>query len=159
MADINDNTTKNIMPYALVVSALIVAGAVIFTGVYLRSAPGDIDRVLEEGGGGQASVVTPEEPEYDIAILQGLAQCLTDNGMKFYGADWCGWCKRQKELFGEAVNALPYIECVDEETQEMTAQCQEVGISSFPTWISADGTKSPGYKSIEDLAQLSGCEL
>lgn len=156
MTNSNDNTNKNLMPYALVVSALIVACAVIFTGVYLKSdnpeGGGAITEVEKESG-------EPEEPQYDIAVLQGLAECLTDKGIKFYGANWCGWCKRQRELFGEAESALPYIECIDEETEEMTAECQERGISSFPTWISEDGVKSPGYKSIQDLAQLSGCEL
>ena len=93
--------------------------------------------------------LSPEE-------LETLAKCLSEKGAKFYGAYWCGWCNRQKEGFGEAAQYLPYVECSDEETREMTPECQAAGISSFPTW-EFDGEKKPGFKSPEELAELSGC--
>lgn len=98
------------------------------------------------------------EPEQGSS-LENLAKCLSERGMKFYGAYWCSWCKKEKELFGEAVEYLPYVECVDEETKEMTAECQEVGISSFPTWQLPNGELSSGFKSIEELSELSGCSI
>jgi len=91
--------------------------------------------------------------------LINFAKCLTEKEAKFYGTYWCGWCKKQKELFGEAAQYLPYIECIDEKTQQMTSQCQAAGIASFPTWEFPEKGKIPGYKDLEKLAELSGCQL
>jgi len=90
--------------------------------------------------------------------LEVLAKCLSEKGAKFYGASWCGWCKKQKELFGEAVQYLPYIECSEGGTQQMTSECQEAGVTSFPTW-EFKGEKESGFKSLEELADLSECSF
>ena len=107
----------------------------------------------------ETEIVEETETVPEITSLEAFAKCLDEKGMKFYGAFWCSWCAKQKELFGEAVQYLPYIECSDEETQEMTPECQETGISSFPTWGLPDGEKSTGFKTLEQLTELSGCEL
>lgn len=96
------------------------------------------------------------QPEASPEKLEALAKCLTERSVKFYGAYWCSWCNRQKESFGEAAQYLPYIECADKETGEMTSQCQTEGISSFPTW-EFEGEKALGFKEPEELAKLSGC--
>lgn len=157
------------MPTAMVIAGLIVAGAVIFTGFYLKgSTPADLKETLEEGAGPAAIEGTEPAGEetsqegtsqYATATLESFVTCLEDKGMKFYGAHWCGWCNKQKEEIGQLGQELLYVECVDQETGEMTQPCQETGITSFPTWILADGTKNPGYKPLEDLAKLSGCSL
>lgn len=109
----------------------------------------------------ETGVEIPEDIEAgpERASLEVFAKCLDEKGMKFYGAFWCSWCAKQKELFGEAVQYLPYIECSDEETREMTPECEEAGIASFPTWGLPGGEKSPGFKTLEQLTELSGCEL
>lgn len=89
--------------------------------------------------------------------MKRFAKCLTEAGVKFYGTYWCGWCDHQKELFGEAAKNIPYIECSEKETGKITFECQEAGITGFPTWQFSDGTRSSGYKSLEKLAELSGC--
>lgn len=109
---------------------------------------------------GEESII--EEPageEEASESLENFAKCLTAKGMKFYGASWCGWCNKEKELFGEAAQFLPYVECIDEQTNEMTQECKDVGISSFPTWQLPDGELSPGYRELDKLAELSGCIL
>lgn len=105
---------------------------------------------------------TPEEPvktEKDEKTLENFAKCLTEKGAKFYGASWCGHCKDQKNLFGNAAQFLPYIECVDGKTGEMTSECQSAGITGFPTWEFPEKGKMSGYKSLEQLAELSNCPL
>lgn len=97
----------------------------------------------------------PEQP----SSLETLAKCLTEKGMKFYGASWCSWCKQQKELFAEAVQYLPYVECVDEGNDELIAECQEAGVSSFPTWKLPNGELISGFKTLEELSELSGCSI
>lgn len=129
---------KNLIPIAIILSALIIAGAIVgTTKIYL----------------------TEEKPPVEETSLETFAKCLSQKGMKFYGTFWCGWCNKQKELFGEAVQYLPYIECSDPETGQLTPECQEASITSFPTWQLPNGEKSLGYKPLEKLAELSGCQL
>ncbi len=101
---------------------------------------------------------TQEEEKFTDEQLESLAKCLSEKGAKFYGASWCGWCKKQKEAFGKAVSYLPYVECIDEKTQEMTSQCKEAEISGFPTW-EINGEKYTGFKKIRELAEISKCSL
>ncbi len=118
-------------------------------------ATGTETETEEEAAGQPADSETVElSPEQ----LESLAKCLTEKGDKFYGASWCSWCKRQKESFGEAVQFLPYIECIDEETNEATPECEAAGISSFPTW-EIGGEKKSGFKEPEELAKLSDCSF
>lgn len=98
-------------------------------------------------------------PESGPASLEDFAKCLAEKGMKFYGASSCGWCQKQKELFGEAVQYLPYVECADEGSDELIAECQEAGVRRFPTWRLPDGEMSPGFKTLEELSELSGCSI
>lgn len=101
---------------------------------------------------------TEEEEKFSEEQLETLAKCLSEKRAKFYGSSYCGWCKKEKEMFGKAAQYLPYIECVDEKTKQMTSQCQEADISGFPTW-EFNGEKSSGFKTIKELAELSGCSL
>jgi len=90
--------------------------------------------------------------------LESLAKCLTEKGDKFYGASWCSWCEKEKEVFADAAQYLPYVECIDPETQENTVECQDAGIESFPTW-EISGEKTTGYKTPQELSSLSGCQI
>lgn len=108
---------------------------------------------------GETPTGEPEAPageEFSPEKLEALAKCLSETGAKFYGAFWCGWCNKQKELFGEAAQHLPYVECSDEETRQMLPECQQAGVTSFPTW-EFEGEKVSGFKDLEGLAKLSGC--
>lgn len=88
------------------------------------------------------------------AVDTSLAQCLTDKGVSLGGAEWCGHCSDQKELFGNSFKYIDYHDCEDE-----VQWCQDSGIKGFPTWVFPDGKLYPGAKSLEELAKLSGCEL
>lgn len=100
-----------------------------------------------------ASPVKAKTPEDK---LETLAKCLSKKGAKLYVTHRCGWCARQKKVFGEAARHLTYIECADKKTRRITPRCRAAGIRGFPTWI-IEGKKSPGFKSPEKLAGLSGC--
>lgn len=84
-----------------------------------------------------------------------LATCLTNKGAKFYGASWCGYCNDQKAMFDNP-KKLPYIECSDA-NRGLKQECANAGVSSFPTWVFANGEKRLGKLSFEELKQLSGC--
>ncbi|MFH0912547.1 MAG: thioredoxin domain-containing protein [Patescibacteria group bacterium] len=86
-----------------------------------------------------------------------LAQCLTDQGFKLYGASWCGHCQEQKEMFGEAVALINYVECSTDDGNDQTEVCTQAGIEMYPTWEYPDGNKVPGVMTLEELAKVSGC--
>jgi len=99
--------------------------------------------------------VKPVQPgKYD-----NLAQCLTDKGVKMYGAYWCSHCKAQKEMFGTSFGKVNYIECSLAGGQGQTTECKEAGIESYPTWEFKDGSRLSGEVSLETLGEKSGCEL
>ncbi|MFH1462485.1 MAG: protein disulfide isomerase family protein [bacterium] len=153
-----DILNKHSMPLALIAAALIIGGAIVFATMNSQEGTeseklGNLSEVVQPETQGPEEEAGGESPAGD---LEALAKCLTEKGAKFYGAYWCGWCNRQKESFGEAAQYLPYVECSDEATQQMTEVCQAEGISGFPTW-EFDGKKQSGFKEPQVLAELSGC--
>ncbi len=86
--------------------------------------------------------------EYD-----SFAKCLTEKGVKMYGTEWCPHCQNQKRLFGSSFDNINYIDC-DIRREE----CVNAGIQGYPTWI-IKGQQYPGEKSLEELSDLTGCEL
>lgn len=89
--------------------------------------------------------------EYDT-----FAQCLTDAGAKFYGAYWCPHCQDQKKLLQNS-KKLPYIECSTPDGQAQVQVCIDAKITSYPTWVFADGSVGDGLQSIEVLAEKTNC--
>ncbi|MBI2120980.1 MAG: hypothetical protein HYT94_05150 [Parcubacteria group bacterium] len=91
--------------------------------------------------------------------LDAFAQCLTDKGVKFYGAFWCPHCQAQKKLFGSSEKLLPYVECSTPDAQSQTAVCKEKKIEGYPTWEFADGSRESGEVTLEQLSEKSSCPL
>jgi hypothetical protein len=88
----------------------------------------------------------------------GLAQCISDSGAKFYGAWWCPHCQATKAMFGKSAKLLPYIECSDK-SQKQTKQCDDIGIKGYPTWIFKDESRLTGELTFEQLAEKTSCEF
>ena len=88
-----------------------------------------------------------------------FAQCLTDKGVKMYGAWWCPHCQKQKALFGNSFSKMKYIECSAPGTQQMNQVCREANIKGYPTWEFGDGSRVSGEQSLEDLGKKVGCAL
>lgn len=100
--------------------------------------------------------------------LDTFAQCLGEKNVKFYGAFWCPHCQAQKALFGNSKDKLPYIECSTPDSKGQTEICKEKEIQSYPTWSSmvasttastTDEVFAPGEKTLQELAEMSGCAL
>ena len=72
-------------------------------------------------------------------IYDQFAQCLSDNGAKFYGAFWCPHCQAEKKLFGNSVKLLPYIECSTLSGNDQTQICKDNKIESYPSWNFKNG--------------------
>jgi hypothetical protein len=69
-----------------------------------------------------------------------------------YGTEWCGSCKKQRELFGDAFSYIPEIDC-----DKDSSLCKSRGIKGYPVWEDAEGNLYPGAKRFERLAEISGC--
>jgi hypothetical protein len=100
---------------------------------------------------------TGEEPQYTEEEMIVIAQCLTDAGVRMYGATWCGHCAHQKETFGEAFQYIDYVECDAHTDPEGARICIEEMIERLPTWEFPDGEREPGTKSVYQLAKRAGC--
>lgn len=90
-----------------------------------------------------------------------FVDCLDDKDVKLYGAFWCGHCKNQKEMFGDSEKILTdkiYVECDIRANKNNQEECQEKGITGYPTWIIND-EKYPGVRQLEYISAISGCPL
>ena len=95
-----------------------------------------------------------------LSDMEIFAQCITDSGATFFGADWCPHCTEQKEMFGELAAALlPYQECSSEENTSQTESCTLEGIEAYPTWEFSDGSRLTGSLPLETLAEETACVL
>jgi protein-disulfide isomerase len=86
-----------------------------------------------------------------------LANHLDETGATMYGAYWCPHCADQKDMFGSAIDQVPYVECAADGENAQPQLCQEKGIQGYPTW-EINGELYPGTQSLEQLADLSGFE-
>ena len=90
-----------------------------------------------------------------------FARCLTEKGVKMYGAYWCPHCAEQKEFFGASFKYAPYVECgVPGNTSKTQQVCTDAGIKHFPTWqFPPVGERVEGEMPLEDLGMKTGCPL
>lgn len=88
-----------------------------------------------------------------------FATCLADNGAKFYGAFWCPHCQDQKEMFGDSVDLLPYVECDPNGKDSQASLCNEKGVTQYPTWIFNDEKTEVGVLTFEELSEFTSCPL
>jgi hypothetical protein len=90
-----------------------------------------------------------------------FAQCLTDRGVKMYGAWWCPHCQEQKEKFGASFELAPYIECgVKGDVHAKTQVCKDADIQHYPTWqFPPTGERVERVFELEDLSVKTSCPL
>jgi hypothetical protein len=91
----------------------------------------------------------------------GFAHCLSDRGVKFYGAWWCPHCEEQKEKFGASIDEVPYIECgVQGDTRAKTQVCKDANITHYPTWqFPPMGERVERVFTLKELSDRTGCSL
>ncbi len=88
-----------------------------------------------------------------------FAKCLTDSGVKMYGAYWCPHCNNQKQMFGDSWQYVDYIECSLPNRAGQTQVCNQAGIKAYPTWEFQDGKRVEGELTFQQLSQYSNCQL
>ena len=110
---------------------LIVVGGVLYYGISTNAKPGKYD---------------------------DFAKCLTEKGVKEYGAFWCPKCAEQKKMFGKSFKYVTYVECDARGNNAQPELCREKGITGYPTW-EIENKLIPGIQSLENLARESSCNL
>ena len=88
------------------------------------------------------------------AELDTFAQCLSDRGAVMYGTYSCPYCRKQKDLFGDAFRFVSYVECTQEPDR-----CVADGIDVTPIWLFPNDGRLVGLQSFEALAAKTGCVL
>lgn len=92
--------------------------------------------------------------------LDAFIGCLDEKGATFYGAFWCPHCQAQKGFLKNSPKISDvYVECSTSDTKEQTQICIDKGITGYPTWEFADGSRLNGEQTVEVLAEKTGCEL
>jgi thiol-disulfide isomerase/thioredoxin len=102
----------------------------------------------------QSNSVPPGPGKYD-----SFATCLKDKGAVFYGAFWCTHCQATKKLFGSSQKLLPYVECSTADGNGQMQICKDKGITGYPTWEFADGSRLGGELTLAQLAEKTSCIL
>ena len=110
---------------------VIIAGGFTYYGVYTSTQPGKYD---------------------------DFAKCLTENDVKEYGAFWCPNCAEQKKMFDKSFKYVTYIECDARGDNAQPELCGKKRITGYPTW-EINNSFYPGVRSLEELSEISGCEL
>jgi glutaredoxin len=100
-----------------------------------------------------ASCGEPQDGKYAAA-----AKCLTEKGVKLYGAFWCPHCQEQKALFGDDQRYLDYVECDERDPKANVKECTARKIERFPTWFFPGQGLEIGLRTPEELAKKAGCE-
>lgn len=93
-------------------------------------------------------------PASELTGMDAFAKCLTESGAVFYGTNWCPHCTAQKQLFGESLQYIDFVDC-----DANQAVCVNAGIQGYPTWKLADGTSLVGTQQLSSLASATGCKL
>jgi glutaredoxin len=85
-----------------------------------------------------------------------LAKHLNKIKAKMYGAFWCPYCTKQKEMFGQkALTYVTYIECDPRGKNPRPDLCRKAGVQGYPTW-NIKGKTYSGMRRLDDIANISG---
>lgn len=98
--------------------------------------------------------VGEEEP---IITNPKFAQCITSAGWQFFGVAGCGWCGKQKTLFGDTLQFIEFFDC-----SLIREDCVDLEIDAYPTWIQFDDhgeeiNRRKGFISVESWENLTEC--
>ena len=90
-----------------------------------------------------------------------FARCLSERGVKMYGAWWCPHCVEQKELFGASFEYAPYVECgLKGELHGQSQVCKDEKVMHYPTWqFPPTGERVERLFSLQELSDRTGCAL
>jgi len=83
-----------------------------------------------------------------------VATKLQDSGATMYGAFWCGYCDKQKQLLGkEAWSKVSYVECDPRSPNAEPEKCRAAGVHAYPEWV------FPGNRHVGGMLPLDALEM
>lgn len=109
-----------------------------------------INGVSEDG-----SVAGTSTDSKNLDYKTKLAKHLQEKGFVLYGAFWSADVVKQKQLFGEAIQNIDYVECDRSGISSNSDECIAQKVEYYPTWI-MEGVQYKGIKTLSELAQISG---
>jgi glutaredoxin len=145
-------TKKNLKKEVLIwqitsgVLAVVLILSIITDGFKPKSTAPDIQEMQQAASSLQQLIGSADPGDKDQ-----LAKCLTEKGVVMYGAEWCGYCKKQKEAFGTSFQYINYVDC-----DKFSSDCSAAGVQGFPTW-SINGQNYPGLQDLGTLKSIAGC--
>jgi glutaredoxin len=145
-------TEKNLKKEVLIwqitsgVLAVVLILSIITDGFKPKSTAPDIQEMQQAASSLQQLTGSADPGDKDQ-----LAKCLTEKGVVMYGAEWCGYCKKQKEAFGTSFQYINYVDC-----DKNRDDCSAAGVQGFPTW-SINGQNYPGLQDLGTLKSIAGC--
>jgi len=162
---------KNLVP--IIISFLIVGAAIFYVGTLEDGEPvqpeeemeesGEVDEIDEDEDETAESDDNSEENLEDIeeenGEMSGLIDCLAENDLVIYGAEWCPACTQLAESFGgyEAIDPI-YVECA-EGTPEEAQRCEEETETGYVPEIQIAGDLYEGVRDPASLGSEVGCQL
>lgn len=81
--------------------------------------------------------------------LIDFAQYLSNQGATLYGIADCDHCQNQKDMFGDALSKINYVDCGISATV-----CADNNIGAYPTWV-IGGKQYVGEQSIDQLKKIT----
>ncbi len=120
---------------------LLIFKVIIFTAMFFLNYDGDFLR---------ASLVD------ENILKEDFIECLKEKEIRMYGNK--DDIDIQRIVFKEIDEGINYINCIEEESQMMTFDCQKKEIKTFPTWKIIDNKKE-GFLTVEKLELFTGCFL
>lgn len=120
-----------------------------------------VDQSVFQQGNAQAQGETAQgeavqgEPSPDLVAF---AKLLKDQGVVFYGADWCPHCTEQKELFEDGQFELPFVEVTDG-SRNLNSVGQANGITDYPTWDFGANNRQIGVLTLDEISTFSGISI
>jgi len=118
------------------------------SGNHGRENTCDTTKNYNDEGATGCTYACPEEIN-----AEELAKELTEQGWVMYGAEWCGFCRKQKAEFGDAFKYINYVDCGS--PQNPNPECINAGIGPIPCWVSPNGTHYTGYHTLAQLSELA----
>jgi len=114
-----------------------------------------MDVLMEQQIDSQQTQQISEYTEEDLKKLAEFSSCLSEKGLKIYGANWCGWTERLvvDTLGGFDIVGEAYVECTEEEEL-----CKKEGVTGYPT-IKLNGELYSGERTLEALGEATGCSV
>jgi glutaredoxin len=146
-----------LVPAAIIVMLTLTDNGFTKTKPQATSLPSNSLQTLQQNSTTTNTEQTDEaKQDKSISSEMALAEHLSKQGAKMYGAYWCPHCSNQKQFFGEkAFSKINYIECDPRGKNPQVNLCRSAKITGFPTW-EINGKMYQGMRSLNDLATLSG---